>query len=388
MALTDNIIYRLKPKAGDSTPVNEIGGGNALSGGTITLVDRGGGDYAWQFSGGDSTASGISKALTVAAAAGGLTMAITLKVVTGPSVDFTRYIQFQKTGDTNTYMGLTQNGPNKIRGRAASSGSITCDLGTVGSTELTYVLRLSTNGAGNEVLDVWEKKAGRVGTAPDFTSSTALVSTTLDFLVVGGSNGLVQQIKDWVIWSVEEPDTDCAAVADNLRLALDGAPVTPLQASAASTAAVTASLTTGIALSATAVAAAMATANLTQDGFYAAAVSNAIATAALTTSIPLAASASSVSTVTATLGVNGGVITTRVFKNNTTTPLANISGVALNIYDASTGVLVLRKTGLSTNSAGRVVLADPAIVPGTAYSYEADFSAVGMGRRLPVATAT
>lgn len=85
----------------------------------------------------------------------------------------------------------------------------------------------------------------------------------------------------------------------------------------------------------------------------------------------------------------GATLTTRQFRNNTgpTGLHASVANVALNIYNATTGTLVLRLTGLTTNAQGRLVVSDAALSAGTTYAYEADFSAAGLGRRLPTAAA-
>jgi hypothetical protein len=82
-----------------------------------------------------------------------------------------------------------------------------------------------------------------------------------------------------------------------------------------------------------------------------------------------------------------GVITTPVLKNNTGTILASVSGVVANVYNPTTGALVVRKAGLSSNASGIVTITDAALVPGTSYVYEIDLSAASLGRRLPVGVA-
>lgn len=84
-------------------------------------------------------------------------------------------------------------------------------------------------------------------------------------------------------------------------------------------------------------------------------------------------------------GVVAGTLTTKPFKQNNTALYANLS-LTLNIYDATTGALVLHKTGLTTNSSGVVTVTDPAITTGTSYAYEPVFASGA--RRLPVGTAT
>jgi hypothetical protein len=83
---------------------------------------------------------------------------------------------------------------------------------------------------------------------------------------------------------------------------------------------------------------------------------------------------------------SGRTLITPPMKNNTGTPLANLSGLTVNVYNASTGVLVVRKTGLSSDAAGVVSLTDAAFVAGTSYAYEV--VTPSHGRRLPVWTAT
>lgn len=80
-----------------------------------------------------------------------------------------------------------------------------------------------------------------------------------------------------------------------------------------------------------------------------------------------------------------GTITTPVMKNNTGTILANETGVIVNVYSATTGVLVVRKTGQTSSAGGIVTVVDALIIPATLYAYEVILTA--NGRRLPTATA-
>lgn len=82
-----------------------------------------------------------------------------------------------------------------------------------------------------------------------------------------------------------------------------------------------------------------------------------------------------------------GTITTRKITNNTGFVRTNLAGCAINIYNETTGALVLHLTGLTSNSTGRLVIANAALVSGTSYAYEIDLTAAGMGRRLPLALA-
>lgn len=84
-------------------------------------------------------------------------------------------------------------------------------------------------------------------------------------------------------------------------------------------------------------------------------------------------------------GVSAGTFSTPVLRNNTGTALVNESGVVVNVYNSTTGALVVRKTGLTSNASGIVTVSDGAIVAGTSYAYEVVLAA--NGRRLPVVAA-
>ncbi len=85
-------------------------------------------------------------------------------------------------------------------------------------------------------------------------------------------------------------------------------------------------------------------------------------------------------------GGSGGTLTTLPMKNNTGTLLAGETGIVLNIYNQSTGVLVVQKTGVTTNASGIATVTDGLIVGGTTYAYEPVLT--GGRRRLPLKAAT
>jgi hypothetical protein len=78
-------------------------------------------------------------------------------------------------------------------------------------------------------------------------------------------------------------------------------------------------------------------------------------------------------------------ITTPVLKNNGGTVRASETGVIANVYDNSTGALVVHKTGLTSDITGVVTITDVSIVNGTTYAYEIVLAT--NGRRLPTAVA-
>lgn len=72
----------------------------------------------------------------------------------------------------------------------------------------------------------------------------------------------------------------------------------------------------------------------------------------------------------ATVSVVGGtltVITSSAFKNNTGTVLASLTNVTAWVHNPTTGALVVKLTGQTTNGSGVLTLNDAAIVSATTY---------------------
>ena len=84
--------------------------------------------------------------------------------------------------------------------------------------------------------------------------------------------------------------------------------------------------------------------------------------------------------------VFGGVLVTPPLKNNSGTLLANLTGITVNVYDAVSGTLVVRKTGLSSSATGTVTISDGTLLKGNSYAYEVVTPA--HGRRLPTGVAS
>ncbi|HEY0062992.1 MAG TPA: hypothetical protein VGC21_12790 [Telluria sp.] len=85
-------------------------------------------------------------------------------------------------------------------------------------------------------------------------------------------------------------------------------------------------------------------------------------------------------------GATSGTLTTRIQVYNSGTVRANEFGATLYVWSVSTGGLVLKKTGVSTNDSGIATVVDAALIPGIAYSYDLEFA--DGGRRLIAKAAT
>ena len=87
-----------------------------------------------------------------------------------------------------------------------------------------------------------------------------------------------------------------------------------------------------------------------------------------------------------TTAVTSGTLTTRAQTNNTGTVMASETGVEVFIWDATTGALVLKKTGVTLSASGVATVTDAALISGTSYVY--DVKLTGSRRRLNPKAAT
>lgn len=86
-----------------------------------------------------------------------------------------------------------------------------------------------------------------------------------------------------------------------------------------------------------------------------------------------------------TLSLAPGVLTSQALRTNNGTLLASTALDYVDVYLESSGALVGRFTGLSTNGAGVFTVTSALLTPGTAYKL--DWRASGGHRRMPAATA-
>lgn len=81
----------------------------------------------------------------------------------------------------------------------------------------------------------------------------------------------------------------------------------------------------------------------------------------------------------------GGLFTSPLMVNDTDTPLANETGVVVNFYDPTSGVLMLQKTGQTSDSSG-IISFNTGLPRGNTYTYEVVLTSNGRG--LPLVTLT
>lgn len=214
--------YRLKAEAGDATPHDELAVSGDLSGGTIALTDRGGGDYCWQFSGGLASVAVPSKTLVPGSTLGGITIAMTLRVSNYGATDFQYFVGVGETtpssatDNTQCIPGVGRVLANQLRARY--KGLNTSATITANTTEKTLVVKIVTNysGVNDKIVLFYDS------TSSDGGAVTA-AADVVDTFWVNAVGTAELQLKDFVFWHEELSDTDCATLRDSgIRGTLDG----------------------------------------------------------------------------------------------------------------------------------------------------------------------
>ena len=92
------------------------------------------------------------------------------------------------------------------------------------------------------------------------------------------------------------------------------------------------------------------------------------------------------SSLSYTSSAASGVFTSEILKDNTGAPIVSQALTHFTLYDNTTGALIVRRTGLSTNSSGIVSFSDGALLAGT--TYKADWLTSAGHYRMPSKAAT
>lgn len=206
-----------------TTPINIVTGTDALTGGTISRVDRGSGVMVFRCSGANSTAS--YTALTTNS--DGLwespdlpiVFAVRAVVQAVPSDSFQRFVSFCIANDNENGFTLAKNGAdNAQRLRNYLGGDVQAIGNPWGGGVLTTVVVRLVPAAGADHADIWIETVGRSGSTPDFTSPGAVYTEyrqLLDSCVVSPGTGTFD-IARLALYAPEAlSDADCAALADD-----------------------------------------------------------------------------------------------------------------------------------------------------------------------------
>lgn len=222
MGLLD-YVYRLKPRAGDTSPVNDVGGAQPLTGGGApALVDLGGGVYVWRFTGAANMATIGAKAIgaTGGSTAGGVTIVVRAAIASDPGAADFRMLCLSalsaSAGYDNGVQWRRSTGAGLVAAAFREAGSTTLltspDV-NAGTSMRTWVFRLACDGTSGvqEVLDVWWS-GGSATTTPDRTVTASLnVNHNLQYLHVNPGAGQLD-IRDIIVYHSTKTPAECVSL--------------------------------------------------------------------------------------------------------------------------------------------------------------------------------
>lgn len=213
--------YWLKAASGQSNPVNELNGSQTLSGGTQSLIDLGGGEYAWEFSGSDSTGSTDSATITNATGQG-ITLAVRFAVTSNMTTNDAIMFRWNGSGSTDYGWGVGRNfNSNTECGGGTTAATLTrmtypfCPMGT---TYRTAVCRLKRYTDETRDHAIWWSGGGGTSAADGVDNGAYYGghSISLATLRVAPTGGTFR-VKDIVLWSEQLTDQQCRDLATDLR---------------------------------------------------------------------------------------------------------------------------------------------------------------------------
>lgn len=357
-------IFRLRVDSGDTGLSDKKGSAGAMTGSAgQTLIDRGSGEYAMRVSGGQLSISIPSRTIVAGTTGGGFSWAMDIQIENYGTVEYLDLINIgasvigaNATSSSSNGISLERDGANYLN--FVKDDTTYSPQMSTGTAKHTIACRLTGNVPGGYWrFDVWLDGTKYTGSLAGYGGDT------LSTITINATNGAQFNIRDLPVWAEELPDTDMAALSTGLRATIDGSGTTNGTANGA-TLTSTASITPG-----------------TASGSSAGSTNGAAQGATLT-----GVGAISAGTASGTTGATGTLTTLPHYRNNTALR-ANETGVKLNIYNASTGALVLQATGLTTDANGKAIVTNAAIVTGTLYAYETIFTSDST-RRLPTGTAS
>ena len=351
MALLDNLVLRIKAEAGQAVITDDVGGVLFSDGtGTAAIFDDSAYGKVWRVTGGKKTAA-LSGFPNWSSISGETNTTLVSRLRVSEMMGYARFVGYGVDYNTGIFFGGNGSGVNNI---IASPYGLTnpeypCISPYTAGTVITLVLRIKKQLGGLSRNDLWVGRVGRVGTDADYNKANgAYVYDRISAFAGFDSGTATLDILNYAVFSRGLTDSEAAAVADD--------PLGNLYPVATGSA---------------------ASFSIAQSDIFALIASGFTAQAnfSLTTGSSFLLSGSS-SVI--------GSFSTLPMRNNTGAVWANATGIAVNVYHLTTGVLVARKTGLTSDANGVVTVSDSAIVPGVTYAYE---PVLTTARRLPVALA-
>lgn len=422
--------HLIRPTAGQTVPVNEVGGAAySPTGGVLTLQDVGGGVRAWRTGSASTNIPITSRTLNcgVASTDQGIAIAVRFRENAVGSFSVPGFLSafgLTNSGDASTGLRVTRATLGEVAGllNNAQSPNLVLDQSQFRTYVLTITPNDSTAGGGDKIR-LWAGRTGRVGTAPDAVNAdgavigNAVINNIL--MAVGGGPPAVQfdhlRAAVWMT-AVTLTAAEAAALADAdapgaatasgfdalLGVGGGGDTTPPVITGPGGAIGSTASIT--VAAGATVVFDYSANEAATWDkngganqalfnidpvtgvlAFAAPAVAGTYVVGVRATDQAAPSNATTQTlTVTVTAPAGGTITTSRLVRNTgaaATDPwIAYAPGEAFTVFvhHISTGALLVKRTGLLTSAQGMLAFTDAAVPAAPAYRLDYQHEATGV----------
>ena len=388
MAIEDGIVVRAQPLPSATTLIDTISG-NPYTGTATTAATTISGEDAVKVSGGDLSGA-LLVPFTINTPTGeGATQLIRYKLNSLPAGSFDRLFLINDTvGASSRALNITNAGGD-LRARVNDTQSSVTVTGS-GTLGVTFtIVQVRENLAATDENRVWIKQSpAQPNRAPDFLDTgDNHAARTVGVIELLMGTGADVEILDHIVWNRPLTQIEASDVADDVRAQLPVQGGGSVPAGITTVGAITTTETTaevnysyndtdetgfkyrldGGSLVDVALVNPFTITGLTQGTAYAVEVLAYNATGDGTLSTPatnFTTDAAVIASITAEL------------KNNTGQLLINETGITADVYNPVNGVLVVRKTGLTSDGSGVVTFSDALMSPVTGYNVVIELTSI------------
>lgn len=224
MAITDGLIVRVQPVAGDTAIKNLVDNSTFTGTGTPTLVDEGA-EKAWQIAAGTSLQCAINAVMSNVND-GGKTIVMRIKVTNFGTLSDQKFLGLKELSATAVSAAggphfYRDSSTSRIRGRTGTL-MVTANTLTWLNTIVTIVYTPTiTAGDSNDVGKAWWNRTDRVGTAADTTSTAGTwIAKTFASCFISASDSAQYNLLDFLVYDrqlTEAESSELTTGANGLR---------------------------------------------------------------------------------------------------------------------------------------------------------------------------
>lgn len=220
MALTDNLVVKVKAASGESVITDSVNAFSWSAGtGTATLVNDGTYGYLWRITGGTraATLSGLGNWTDTTAKT--TTIAMRFRI-TGRGANYQRYAIFGQSANNGQVIGNAGTSTGNLRNTLVLGGSSASNHALFAYTTgdvITLVHRFAETGSTTDPIDAW-KNGGAGHPTADATANNNVTSATLALIYseFGVASGETLDLLNFAAWNRGLTDSEAASVADDI----------------------------------------------------------------------------------------------------------------------------------------------------------------------------